>query len=51
MSKDEVIKTLAEFFMDAFADDPGGVGEWLADSGQDADEFYEAAKSIKNNHQ
>lgn len=39
MNMDEFYATLAEFFRDSFQEDPAGVGEWLAQSGQDVDAF------------
>ena len=36
---DATNKTLAEFFRDMFAEDPIGVGEWLAQGEQDVDAF------------
>lgn len=30
MTRDKVLATLAEFFRDAFMDDPIGVSEWVA---------------------
>ena len=47
MDKDQTIKTLAEFFLDEFAEDAAGVADWLAQSGQDADEFYEAVRALR----
>jgi hypothetical protein len=45
--REEVIKTLAEFFLDSFAEDAAGVADWIAQGGQDVDMFYEDVKLIK----
>lgn len=47
MTDNKVIETLAEFFLDGFAEDAAGVGEWLAQSGQDVDNFYPAVEKLK----
>jgi hypothetical protein len=47
MDKNEVIKTLVEFFLDQFAEDASGVGEWVAQGGQDVDAFYEAVLELR----
>lgn len=47
MNKNEVIKTLAEFFMSEFENDAMGVSDWLAQSGQDADEFVAMVQNLK----
>lgn len=39
MNKDDFYAALAEFFRDSFAEDPLGVGDWLAQGGTDVDEF------------
>jgi hypothetical protein len=39
MQQDVFYTTLAEFFRDSFSEDPIGVGDWLAQSGQDVDTF------------
>lgn len=44
---DEVMKTLVEFFLEEFSEDGCGVGEWLAQNGQDVDDFVLAVKGIK----
>jgi hypothetical protein len=39
MTRHDVCSVLAEFFRDAFKNDPAGVGEWLAQGDNDPDEF------------
>jgi hypothetical protein len=39
MNQDDFLQILAEFFRDSFAEDPAGVGEWLAQGGTDVDAF------------
>lgn len=47
MTKNEVIKTLAEFFIGEFENDPASIGDWLAQAGQDADEFVKIVEELK----
>lgn len=47
MDKNEVIRTLVEFFLDQFAEDASGVGEWIAQGEQDVDAFYEAVLDLR----
>lgn len=46
MNRGEFYQTLAEFFRDSFAEDAAGVGEWLAQSGQDVDEFIQELDAL-----
>lgn len=39
MNRDDFYRTLAEFFRDEFRSDPVGVGDWLAQCGQDVEAF------------
>lgn len=41
VNSDAIHKTLAEFFRSEFREDAIGVADWLAQGGQDADEFFE----------
>jgi len=45
--KTDIIAVLAEFFEDAFKEDPAGVGEWLAKNGTSADLFVELVAQLR----
>lgn len=41
IDRELAIKILVEFFRDSFSEDPGGVGDWFAQNGDDVDPFFE----------
>lgn len=41
MNGDDFHLILARFFQDSFAEDPVGVGDWLAQGDDDVDVFFE----------
>lgn len=46
MEQREIIALLAEFFRDAFKDDPGAVAEWFASGNNDIDKFVASLDSF-----
>ena len=44
MDRQNVFKLLAEFFMDSFREDSVGVGDWVAQGGDDIDELISILK-------
>ncbi len=40
------IRTLCEFFLDGFDNDPSGVRDWLAQGGENDDEFLKAVRAF-----
>jgi hypothetical protein len=51
MSKDEFLQELVEFFLEEFAQDPAGVGDWFAQGDHDIDAFYEMALDLRKRKQ
>lgn len=47
LKREKVVLLLAEFFMDAFGDDPAGVAAYFDESSNDFDAIYEAVKKIR----
>lgn len=47
MPNSKIIKTLIEFFLEDFRQDPAGVGDWLAANDLDADEFLKNLDKLK----
>lgn len=48
MDNKQIIKTLIEFFDDAFTADPDGVDEWFAQGGQNLDDFLADLAPFRN---
>lgn len=51
MEREQVIKLLAEFFLDTFSEDAGDVANWWSQGDLDMDkldEFHDAVSAIKN---
>ena len=46
-SNERLIQTLVEFFLDQFSEDAIGVAEWLAQGGQDADDFVPSVERLR----
>lgn len=46
MDRGSLILLLAEFFMEEFREDPGGVGDWLAQGEQDADDVVPRIREL-----
>ena len=46
-SRNETILELAKFFLEEFASDAAGVGDWVAQGGIDIDHLVEQVKRIK----
>jgi hypothetical protein len=42
-----LVQVLAEFFLDQFAEDAAGVGDWLAQGGTDVDSFYTDVQALR----
>ena len=42
-----LIYVLVEFFLDQFAEDAAGVGEWLTQVGTDVDSFYIDVQALR----
>lgn len=47
MTRDQLIGLLCEFFEDQFNEDAIGVGDWLAQGDNDADEVFEAVQELR----
>ena len=47
MTDQVITQTLVEFFVEAFAEDPVGVGDWLAQGGQDVDQFLKDLEQFR----
>jgi hypothetical protein len=41
-----IVKLLAEFFLEDFSQDAAGVGDWLAQGGEDADEIIPKVRAV-----
>ncbi len=46
MNRDDFYAILASFFRDSFEEDPMGVGDWLAQGGQDVDRFIQELDAL-----
>lgn len=46
MDDASLIRLLAQFFVDEFREDAAGVGDWLAQGGQDADELVPRIQAL-----
>lgn len=46
MTNEKIIELLAAFYLDQFAEDAGGVGEWTETMAGDVDAFFEAVQAL-----
>lgn len=46
MTENRVIRNLIEFFREEFANDPATVADWIAQGGDDFEEFFAAVQSL-----